>query len=424
MIYDAECCDSARLTSSQPLLKSMQRLKTTLIALALSSTSLAAQFTTPAGYLSTEGKTWQNVATLNGYSYYFGRTSVQHYQQVDAEIKKKGLQVLTSVGFRPDYQNHTNFSAAGRNWSNVTLKLSDGDHATMSSTFAANQLSTPSMVFSGSVTWPHITGNPTSQPAPWDSQYAFPFGTGGGSGIYMYTATTDLCLDFTFTGGTLLNNLGWSGTQGRNYFFDGIYTLTATTYGRQVYKFIGTTTANCTDSFHTSGYASGSIQVGLYGKGYTQTPAWTGKAVMHIFGARTAPNSFVLHAIGIGGTTPGLSIPALGCYNLMFDMTQLLTIYNIATNAAGSRAWLHVPIADLSILAPLGRTVSIWSQAAWAESKSGKTMLTTAERCTPDFARKLNATVPLKKSIYWHDSSPTGYGPYNYWFINPITRYN
>ncbi len=277
----------------------MQNLKTTLIALALSSTPLAAQFTTPAGYLSTEGKTWQNIATYNGYSYYFGRTSVQHYQQVDAEIKKKGIQVLTSVGFRPDYRNHTISSAAGRNWSNVTVKLSDGDHATMSSTFAANQLSTPSMVFSGSVTWPHITGNPTSQPAPWSSQYAFPFGTGGGSGIYMYTANTGLCLDFTFTGGTLLNNAAWSGTSGKNYYLDGLYTLTATTYGRNVYRFIGTTSANCTDSAHTSGYASGSIQVGLYGKGYTGNSAWTDKAVMQIFGARTAPNSFVLHAIGI-----------------------------------------------------------------------------------------------------------------------------
>lgn len=108
----------------------------------------------------------------------------------------------------------------------------------------------------------------------------------------------------------------------------------------------------------------------------------------------------------------------------MFDMTQLLTIYNIATNAAGSRAWLYVPIADLSILAPLGRTVSIWSQAAWTDSKSGQTMLTTAERCTPDFARKFNATVPLKKSVYRHDSLPTGYGPYNYFYSNPITRYN
>ena len=65
------------------------------------------------------------------------------------------------------------------------------------------------------------------------------------------------------------------------------------------------------------------------------------------------------------------------------------------------------------------------NQAVWAESRTRQPMLTTGERCVPDFSRKLNTSLPMKKTIYqYNPAARTGFGPYYQFAFHPITRYN
>ena len=73
--------------------------------------------------------------------------------------------------------------------------------ASRSTTFSKNFLTTPVQVFSASVTWPKISGNPTTNPATFTSTYAFPF-----KSPWPYSGQNDAGLDYQFSGGTMANN--------------------------------------------------------------------------------------------------------------------------------------------------------------------------------------------------------------------------
>jgi hypothetical protein len=387
----------------------MKYLSLVTVCLALGS-PLFSQFTTPSGNLSTEG---------DGYAYYFGGYQNGHFQHCDGELPS-GVQVLTKVSQRLDYRNHSTTSASGRSWSGVTLNLSDGDHATMSSTFSTNILSTPSQVFSGTVNFPNQVGNPTSKPAPWNP--TFPF-----SGAYIHTGVIDLLLDWQFTGGVLANNAAWGATSRKLYYLDGDRFTNAITYGRNVYRYIGTTTGYCADSSRTSSNASAqaSLQCGLYHTSYTRNPAYAGKAVLQIFGRDCAPNSVLIRGIGLGGTTPGTSLtPIFGCHNLMINLSQIVLYITQTTSANGGISpWLYLPIGDLKVLSKLG-SVPIWSQGVFDDSKTKRPVLTAADRCTPNFNRKLEAA-PKRKSVFTYNATnTTGSGPSNSFYFIPILKYN
>lgn len=374
------------------------------------SSSLASQFTSPPNYLSTDGPL---------YSYYFGAYTDGHFQQADAELPS-GVQVLRKIAFRVDYRSHTTTTAVGRSWTNVSLNLSDGNYATMTTTFSTNILSTPTMVFSGSASFPTVSGSPTSNPAPWDPAFTF-------TTPYIHAGTSDLLLDWRFSGGTLANNGTWGTTTSSLYYLDGYNIATAVTYGRNIYRYIGTsTTTPCADSAITSttAYAQGSLQAGLYHTSYTANPSYAGQLVLQLFGSACAPNSSIFRAVGLGGTTPGVSLsPALGCHNLMIDLNLVQFYISQKTDASGGiNPWLYLPVGKLSVLSQYG-TVPIWSQAAFTDSVTGQTKLTTAERCSPNLAYPL-AGAPKRKSVY--TSSPTSLtgSLTDSQYYNPIAAYN
>jgi hypothetical protein len=391
----------------------MNHLSLAVLGLAVSPLVAQTQFTSPPNYLTAEGPSS---------GYYFGAYTDGHFQQADGELPA-GVQVLTKTSFRPDYRSHTT-TAAGRSWTNVSLKLSDGDHATMTSTFSSNILSTPTQVFSGSATFPDVVGNPTSSPAPWNP--SFPF-----TGTYVHSGTKHLLLDWQFSGGTLANAATWTSTSANLYYLDGINVATAVTFGRNVYRYIGTsTTTPCTDSANTSttAYAQGSLQVGLYHSSYTGTnpPAAlvAGKAALQLFASACAPNGLLVRAIGLNGTTPGVSLsPALGCHNLMIDLTQVAFYVRQNTDANGNISnWLYMPIGDLTVLGPYG-TVPIWSQAAFSDSITGQTKLTTAERCSPQFNYPLSGA-PKRKMVFTSSPTSTTGSISDSGIYNPIALFN
>lgn len=396
------------------------RLLTSLSVVVLSAASLSAQLTSPPGYLSTEGAGWQGVTTY-GYAYYMGGYADGRFQFMDGDIKQNGTTVLTSIGFRRDDRTYSSTLGVGRSWTNVHLQLSEGDISQMTRTWTANSTRTPTTVFTGSMSWPTITGASAGSPNPWDPALRTTF-----SAPYIYTASGDLLCDWDFSGGTLSNGTTW-GTNLRTYYLDGNYVLTSTTYGRNVYR---TNNNNCVDSAitTTTSYASASVQVGLYGPLYTSNPAYTNTAQLQVFGYRTAPGALVLQAIGLSGSSTGVNIGAK-CNNLMIDMTKPTVIIADTTNnnSSASRTWQYIRLGTLSALAPLGTSTPIWSQGAWTDSVTNQFALTACDRCTADFGRKFNSTMPNRKVLYTGSAtSTTGSGPYDAsrWYAMPITRYN
>ena len=142
----------------------MFKLTTAALALSLVSPAFgqaSSAFTTPPGYLTTEGT---NIGTTSsGYSYYFGRYANGHYQVADGEIKAMGVKILNSVGFRLDYRSHSTGTAQARKWSNVTLSLAACDFTKMTRTYSTNAIGTVTTVYSAGTSWPAQTGNPRSE---------------------------------------------------------------------------------------------------------------------------------------------------------------------------------------------------------------------------------------------------------------------
>lgn len=399
----------------------MYRLTTVAVAIGLACPAFgqaSPAFTTPPGYLTTEGTQLGGTSTT-GYAYYFGGYSDGRFQQADGEIKALGVQILNSVGYRLDYLSHSSTTGGGRSWSNVTLSLADCDFTKVTNNFGNNALSTPMVVHNAAVSWPTQTGNPSSRPAPWDKMLQFPF-----KGVYPYTARADLLLDFAFQGGTLANALTWGTNSLRTYYLDGFYWVTAVTFGRNVYR---TNSNTCNDSAwtHTT-YASSAVQVGLYSKLSTSYPD---TAQLQVFGNATAPNAPIIKAFNLMGLAPlGVGIPiGANCNNLMIE-TKNAVFQTYTTDGSGNHnPWTYIKLGSLAKAQTYG-TAEIWCQGAWTDSKTGAFSLTSCERCRPTWNYAiLNDTnlIPKKLMVYYYNTTnTTGSGPYNYYYLNPITRYN
>jgi len=397
----------------------MRKLSILAAALSLAGVAFAqAPFTTPTGYLSKEGG--KLGGSGSGYSYSFGRYADSHYQVADGDMKALGVKVLSAVGFRLDYRSHSTSTAGGRKWTNVTLSLAECDYTKMTSTWTTNALTTPTVMHSAAVAWPSQTGNPTTNPAPWDSQLKFPF-----KGVYAFTAKNDLLLDYRFYGGTLANAVAWAGTSSRSYYLDGLSWTTAVSFGRNVYK---TPPGTCNDSAITStSAATSAIQVGLYGKMSTSYPD---TAQLQVFGNNTAPNAPIIKAFSLKGLAPlgaGINIGAV-CNNLMIDLNGIVVYQTYKTNGSGNHSpWTYIKLANLAVAQTFG-SLEIWCQGAWVDSKTSAFSLTSCERCRPTWNYAIlndPKLLPKKQTVYYYDHVRTyGNGPYNSYSYNPISCYN
>jgi hypothetical protein len=385
-----------------------------LFALLLGTPGLA-QLSSPSGYLTREGEGWESLPTNNSYSSRFGGLRDGHFQQVDGEIRKAGKQSVKAIGFRIDRQASA-FWTARRSWKNVSLALSDGDLATMTRSFSANILSTPTVVFSGSVTWPSFAA-PSSPPAAWSRALRFGWKT-----PYLYTARKDLCLDWQFAGGALASGRTWGTRQSVPYFLDALHHRYELTWSpRAFYQ----TTQGCQDPAITTPrtFAYAAASVGMHGAATQRLPQFAGQAVLQMYGANTAPNSIVIQAVGFRGSSPGTSIGA-GCNHLMVD-TSAAFFFVHATDGVGAYGPARLAMGRLSAWAPHGMRLEFWSQAAWTTSKTGRFSLTAATLCNPDFSVPFNKTRLRRETLYaFACSTALGLGPYADRAFNPIARFN
>ena len=131
-------------------------MKTTLLLsiAALASSAFAQNIVVPSQFDTVEG------------TYYHSRFGVypdMRLQWCDGELPA-GAHAIKGFGLREDV-NIGPWTQYGRKH-DLTVYASDGDNTAMTSTFSANILSTPTMVFSGSIALPQAS-SPTTGPAPW-----------------------------------------------------------------------------------------------------------------------------------------------------------------------------------------------------------------------------------------------------------------
>jgi hypothetical protein len=260
----------------------------------------------PRGLLSTEGR---------AASWFFGAYNSSRFMYLDSELRGKGG-LIKEVAYRADYRAHNSVLEIGRSWSRVTVDLSDCDRTKASTTFSLNPTSTPTRVFSGAAAWPTLSGFPHSQPAPFgatNGRLRFPFQRN-----WVYSGTTDICLDVDFDGGTLANGGGWNNGQQRPYYLDG--------YGQAPDSVHGAT-AQYGRSLTSGGCVSQGAYNGWGGYAKVDSTTFTPNSPQHPNSTRvtvttlgTTPNQPLVLVLSTGGSPAGVPFPGVTCNRLHLDL--------------------------------------------------------------------------------------------------------
>ncbi len=344
--------------------------------------------TSPPGYVTADG---------NSTCFYFGRYADGRFQMADGELRGR-VMTMSQVDLRLDNRNHTTATATGRSWRRVSLEMSDTDVENMSLTWDDNNLSTPTRVFEGRMTWPTVSGQPAS--TPW-GHVAFPF-----TGIWIYTGRKDMLADYQFSGGTLANAAAWTGSNTAYYYLDGISNPDAIS-GTGTY--MPTSSNTCNDSAMTATTGAYTYGVATSFHVYYTSYIYRDKLRLYWYSYYTAPDKPVVHVLGLGGGNPaGLDIGAR-CHRLYVDGSKPYLLMTRTTDTSG-RGFSGTD----QILIPYQKAwqgLKFHVQGAWTDSSSGLFSLTRAR----SFEVPAYPTAALKKRTLFHynPASSTGLGPYS-----------
>jgi len=361
------------------------------------------------------------------YAYYFGGFSNARQQYADGENRGK-VAVIGAINLRLDYRSHTSTTAPGRKWTKVTMAIADGDIAKFGTTFASNVTSTPTQVFNAAWSLPTVSGYPLTKPAIYGglkSEYKIPF-----TSTWIYTGKTDIVHDWQFMGGTLDNNVTWTTSSVRTYYFDSYDS--SNEYGGvgSTVRYVPSTrlnnnsagvTTRCNDSAHTTttgAYAY--LYAYLYGPKYPILN-YRSSLYMYHYSYYTAFEAPVIHAIAFAADNTGVDL-GTGCNKLHLKGPMILrtrqTMPRTYSTSAISEYQLEF-IPWVSAMANLTLVV----QGAWTDSVTNRFALTQALEATLPAA--MPSPAPKRNHIYQYQSptAATGYGPYNYYYMNPALAY-
>ncbi|MHC4899876.1 MAG: hypothetical protein ACYTGW_22520 [Planctomycetota bacterium] len=368
----------------------------------------------------------QNLATTEGqyYSYYFLRYSASRFQNVDGENRGKAASI-THVSMRLDNRSYSTSTGQGRSWSNLTVKVSEGDLDTFSNTFASNAKSTPTTVFNNAWKVPAVTGTPLLKPAVWGglkNEYTIAFST-----AWVYTGKADILTDWQYSGGKMDNGAAWTGSRGYSYYLDGYGNGDTGSISRTL-KYIPSTrlnnnstgvTGRCNDSAQTR--TSGSyvyVNAWVYGNNYSNR-GWANKLRFYQYSYYTAFDAPVLHGITFENDPAGVDM-GTGCNKLHVKGPMVvvpMTTFPSQINNSGYTGYAETFVPWEPGLANLKATV----QGAWTDSKTSAFNLTQAAEVTLPPA----APVPLPKRMAnynYNGTSTTGSTTSSYVY-NPVFAY-
>ncbi|MCB9871001.1 MAG: hypothetical protein H6836_02205 [Planctomycetes bacterium] len=366
------------------------KISSVLLSIAtLTSAAFAQNIVVPSQFDTVEG------------TYYHSRFGVfadMRLQWCDGELPA-GAHAIKGFGLREDVDIGP-WTQYGRKH-DLTVYASDGDNTTMTSTFSANILSTPTMVFSGSIALPQAS-SPTTGPAPWAAAYNFAFST-----TYVHTGAKDLLLDMTFTNGTLDNNVAWTSASYRGYFLDS-YTggnTSSSSIGARIYYPGGTTsiptTGGCADSNSTVTSTSYNYTYLLaYGPNYSTTSL---RNMMrgYVYGYYVPPSTNIASVIGFGTNVAGSSFPGVSCQKVFVDLNlpYLVLFATSATSTLSYTNFYNYFLGGSSVYIPYNPAyvgLKVTTQSAWTDTGNSSLKITSASVTSyPEFVPDLK-----RKSVY------------------------
>jgi len=361
------------------------------------------------------------------YGYYFSAFPNARQQYGDGENRGK-VGVIGAINMRLDYRSHTSTTAPGRKWTSVKVSIAEGDVAKFGVTFATNMTSTPTQVFNAAWSLPTVTGYPLTKPAVYGGlkgEYRIPF-----SSTWIYTGKTDIVHDWQFSGGTLDNNITWATSSTRTYYFDS-YT-SANEFGAvgSTYRYVPATrlnnnsagvTTRCNDSAHTTTTGSYTLVVAsAYGPKYVVLN-YRSNLLFYTYSYYTAFEAPVIHGIAFSTNNTGVDL-GTGCNKLHLQGPMILrptmTMPSTYSTSAFSAYRLEF-IPWVSAMANL----TIVAQGAWTDSVTNRFALTQAREAI--LPASLPQPAPKRIHTYQYSSptASTGFGPYNYYYMNPALAY-
>lgn len=347
-----------------------------------------------------------------GYAYFFGNYSGGRVQHADGNLRGQ-VTIVTNISYGFDNRLYSAYTGAGRSWANVSLKLSECNIATMTNNLDANATKTPTQAFSGSATWPTITGTPSG--TGWEIRFPCrPFISNG---------NTDLLADYQFTGGTLVNNVAWATNQASLYYLD---SFTIGNFASSQPNYIWNGAGVCVDSGTTNPRLSAYtyMYAAHYGPTYPNA-SYKNKFRLYMYSYYTAPSAPVLHLLDFVGGAPGVSFPGLTCANFYVAGSPALLIFpkmaGLGTAYSGFN-YFGFPGGLIPVIpAVIGE--KLYSQAAWTDSVTGAMKASIGTEITIPELPPFTDYSKTKRLCYINPYSTLIYR-YNQFYANPIMKYN
>ncbi len=358
--------------------------------------------TSPNGLLTTEGYRA---------AYMFGEWQAARLMFFDGEMRTS-VMLMKEIALRHDYRpfyngNSNSNNGQGRNWTKVTLAISTCDITKINQNFALNPTTTPSKVFDASVTFPSMSGFPSSKPAPWALRFPF-------SASWLNNGASDICLDFDFNGGTLANAKSWATNWYQTYYTDAFNGGDSSSGS---YSVLGT---GCTDSGFTA-KGSGIVFTNVYSSRYTTNVSYQNMYKVSTRSRYTAKGKPVVHVVSLFGNKTGITFPGVSCEKVFIDMTKPLYIFAMIAGT-DSRATTSLNFPLIPYQKSL-ENIPFFMQAAWDDSSTTALKFTYAEETLlPPMPGVYN-----RQMIYQNDTTSKGTASTGKVFDaathNPIFRY-
>jgi hypothetical protein len=267
---------------------------------------------------------------------------------------------IKGVSFRLDRRN---FDAIGRRWSQVQIRIGHGDFASLQYN-KSNQYTlkdTPVLVFDQPWSFPALKGTPPLDPASWGgvrNSLSFRFNK-----PFAYNGKDAIFYEFRFSGGVADNNVPWIGPnpKGFEYHLDSM--------PEAAWRGAGGNQSYSSAKGKSGGCFEGTGKTYLTAK-FVTSP----KLKLDIASYGTAPNRFVLYALGLHGQVNGQSVGS-SCELFFLDLQKPFLLLDLVANSKG--------YANASFEMPRDPALQqFWIQGIWLDSKTTALKLTNALRVT------------------------------------------
>lgn len=277
------------------------------------ATSLSAQVTSPAGYLSTEGAT--------NHAYILGNRLNLTWQQIDS-THRGNTWLANSIAWRRDGTSAVNADATARTME-VEIFMANSDLLGITTTHTANYVGQPTnVVKKKTVSAPDWTAQPASAPAPFN--FNVPYDT-----PWVYTGEHDLLWEVRVTKNS------YSGTAFSNYPFD--------------FQYI-----NSGGSFTNGPNPSANTNLGK-GCAVTSAGAFTYGASLDNYGTKFGFNQKVANGPAntpvtafLGVTNPNVQLPGW-CTTLHTDALVPIPVGTTDAAGAASMSLNNIPHAPAAV---------------------------------------------------------------------------